>query len=390
VGIFALVGCQQSELTGELNSESRTSAKAALRLSEDAQTAIGLATQEVPLQPVQESIQTTGWLTLKPGNESVIKAAATGFVMPLAGEQQLGLGTTVAREQQIGSLQAVVSPHEEAQLIALKVEAEILIRQSLATLQAAEARYQRVKELAAEGIVSGKEEKQVKETLERAKAAYEEARDQLPFLPSEPFEQPLRVGVLAIESPMSGRVTQLNVRPGQFVVQGDPLWTVADWSSLWLRVPVFEGDLPRIDQTKPVRVTVPGVESDLDATPTGVPHSTEDGRRTIDLFYELANADLALRPGQALSVALPTGEAAARVVVPASAVVWDGTGSAWVYVKEDTRSFRRKNVQIGPSLGESVVVERGLMEGQHVVTVGAEALYGEEFKSQTPLEDDDD
>jgi hypothetical protein len=41
-------------------------------------------------------------------------------------------------------------------------------------------------------------------------------------------------------------------------------------------------------------------------------------------------------------------------------------------------------------LGEAVVVEHGLSEGQSVVTVGAEALYGEEFKGQIQVLEDED
>jgi hypothetical protein len=39
---------------------------------------------------------------------------------------------------------------------------------------------------------------------------------------------------------------------------------------------------------------------------------------------------------------------------------------------------------------EVVVVEQGLSEGQAVVTAGAEALYGEEFKGQIQALEDDD
>jgi hypothetical protein len=46
-------------------------------------------------------------------------------------------------------------------------------------------------------------------------------------------------------------------------------------------------------------------------------------------------------------------------------------------------------VQIGPVQDGEVVVERGLNEREEVVTVGAEALYGQEFKRQISLEDDD-
>ena len=97
-----------------------------------------------------------------------------------------------------------------------------------------------------------------------------------------------------------------------------------------------------------------------------------------------------LRPGEAVSVELPTGKTAKQVVVPKSAILWDGMANAWVYMEEEKNLFRRQRIQLGPSTDEVVVVEHGLSEGQSVVIVGAEALYGEEFKGQIQVLEDDD
>ena len=64
-------------------------------------------------------------------------------------------------------------------------------------------------------------------------------------------------------------------------------------------------------------------------------------------------------------------------------------GNPWVYVRESSDTFRRQRVQIGPVQNELAIIERGLNEKDEVVVVGAEVLYGEEFKSQIEVEDDD-
>jgi len=339
---------------------------------------------------VASRISTTGWLVIKPGHEVTVRAVATGFVFPEEGGRLASLGDSVSEGQCLGTIRVFVSPQEEAQLVALKEEADILIRQSSASLEAAQARLERAEQLGESGTVAGKERQLAKEAVERAKAAYEEAQHQLPFLPSEPYERPLRLSPAAIKSPSAGRLTRLHVQPRQLVIQGDPLWTISDWASLWLRVPVFEGDLPRIDQMEPAEVSKPGMESPRPATPTAVPQPTEDGRRTVDLFYEVDNADGKLRPGEAVSVELPTGKTAKQVVVPKSAILWDGMANAWVYLEEKKNLFRRQRIRIGPTRDGVVIVEHGLSEGQSVVTVGAEALYGEEFQGQIQVPEDDD
>ena len=387
---FQPFGCRQSESDGESEPDRQSSVEAELRLTEEAQTSIGIATAPVESQIIPSRISTTGWLAIKPGHEVTVKAVATGFVIAAEGGELASLGDAVTVGQNLGTLRVFVSPQEEAQLVAMKEEADILIRQSLATLEAAQARLDRVERLSESGTVPGKEKQLVKETVERARAAYEETQHQLPFLPSEPYQRPLQLRATVIKSPSAGRLTKLHVQPRQLVIQGDPLWTISDWSSLWLRIPVFEGDLPRIDQTDPAEVSKPGIESPMLAMPTNIPQPTEHGRRTVDLFYEVANADGALRPGEAVSVELPTGKTAKQVVVPKSAVLWDGMANAWVYLEEEKNLFHRQRIQIGPTAGEVVVVEHGLSEGQYIVTVGAEALYGEEFKGQIQVLEDDD
>ena len=148
--------------------------------------------------------------------------------------------------------------------------------------------------------------------------------------------------------------------------------------------------MPHIDRTASIEVNGPGPESPVTARPVGIPQPTEDGRRTVDLFYEIANPGGSFRPGEAISAELPIGETTARIVVPRKAVLWDGMGNTWVYVEDQEGVFYRRKIQIGPASGDAVAVERGLREGEMVVTVGAEVLYGEEFKDQIEsLEDDD-
>ncbi len=383
-------GCRRGEPNEESEPARPDAVEAGIHLGEEAQRSIGVVTAPVQSRVIPSNIRATGWLTIKPGNEVTIRAPVTGFVFPEEGQELAFLGDTVNAGQNLGALQIFVSPQEEAQLIALKEEADILIRQSAASLETAQARFERIEKLSDNGTVPGKEKQLAKEAVEQAKAAYEEAQQQLPFLPSEPYERPLRLRPFVIKSPIAGRLTKLFVQSRQLVVEGDPLWTISDWSSLWLRVPFFEGDLPRIDQTQPAEVTAAGLVSPIPATPIDVPRPTEDGRRTVDLFFEVPNVEGKLRLGEAVSVELPTGKKAKRIVVPVSAILWDGMAHAWVYLEEEDNQFCRRRIQVGPIAGEAVVVESGLSEGQSIVTVGAEALYGEEFKGQIQVLEDDD
>ncbi len=387
--VVACAGCDRESAEPPAVDDKPAAPENLLRLSPEQQENIGLQTAQVTRQNISKTISTTGWLLAKPGSEVVVKASATGFVSPVSDNLPVEVGSVVSDQQRIASLQVFLSPQEEAQLVSLKEDADTLIEQSLASLAIAKDRYDNVKKLGGTAL-AGKDVRALEEVVQRSQAAVREARDKLPYLPSEPYSRPLRLRDVAIESPLAGRVTQVHVRPRQLVVQGDPLWTLADWSSLWLKAPVFEGDLANVHPTAPAEIRPPGSKQSLQARRVEAPQPTEPGRRTVDVLYLVDNRDLALRPGQPVSVEIPTGAAEERLMAPVAAILWDGWGGAWVYVQADKGGgFRRQRVEVGQVHGDKIVIERGLDLAARVVVVGAESLYGEEFKSQLPVEDDD-
>jgi membrane fusion protein, heavy metal efflux system len=389
--VALLLGCERGEKQrmGKNDGEEPPVVRigGTLRLSTDAQNNIDLAVETLSQRPVGETLSTTGWLVVRPGAEVVLKSPALGFVVPPEGIERFELGLAVKGPgQKLGSLQVLLTPLEQADLVSAKKEADILIRQSAVTLQRSEEQLERLK--AAGGAVPGSRLVELQETIDRARAAYEEAQKKLPFLPKESNGRPMAIDPLPLAAPIAGCIVKVHVAPRQLVSQGDPLWTVADWSPLWIRVPVFEGDLPRLAGADTAQVQTPDTAAARPAKLVQAPQPTETGRRSVDLYYEIDNADGALRPGQAVAVLLPLGKTVERVVVPHSAVVVDGLGNNWVYVETEPNVFRRQQVELGQSLDDLVAVGRGLREGQRVVTRGAEALYGEEFKAEMPIEDE--
>lgn len=383
-------GCDRSE-RNELEEDPEGASAViteGLRLTMEAKQAIGLRATPVERRSVRRSITTAGWFMAKPGHEAVIKAPVSGFFRPLGDDRSSLLGTIVEKGREIGALETFLSPQEQAQLVVSKQEADIAIRQARIGREIAAGQLERLRS-AAKGAVTRVQLQSLEETVRKAEAAEEESREKLPFLPQEPYETLPGWKPVALTASLPGRVIDVHQSPRQLVIQGDPLLTVADWSTLWLRVPVFEGDLARVDQSTAAQATIAGNGRSRAAEPTGIPQPTTERRRTVDLLYEVDNRDGELRPGQSASVRLPTGDSTERLVIPRAAVVWDALGTAWVYTEQAENVFRRRRVRLGPRIDDAVVVDRGLSKGESVVTTGAEALYGEEFQGRVPLEDDD-
>src|SRR4029453_6162374 len=116
------------------------------------------------------------------------------------------------------------------------------------------------------------------------------------------------------------------------------------------------------------------------ATRVAAPPTADPVAATADLYFELPNPDGQLRPGQRMSVILPMNTPARkRLAVPASAVLYDIHGGAWVYVNSAPHEYRRQRIEIVKTEGPRVIFSRGPGIGAKVVSAGAAELFGTEF-----------
>ena len=385
-----LVGCDREvEHKSVESAEVEALRSGEVRLTAQAQEKIGLRTHKVESRTIAETLPATGWFVSVPGDEVIIKASASGFVLTSSATESNPfplLGAKVKQREELAVLNVFLSPQEQAQLVALKEDADSAIEQAQVTVRLIGDQLERYR--TAKESISGARLVELQELHDKAQAAYREAKDKLPYLPIEPYRAQLGLQPFNIESPISGRITAVHVAQRQFVTAGDPLWTVSDWSQLWLRVPVFEADLPRLSKEGPAQFSLPGDPAAHVALPIRATQPSDPARRTIDRFYRVDNTAGAWRPGQAAAVAIPTDVASERLVVPYSAVLWDAQGGNWLYVRSGDDEFLRQRVELGRRLETDVVIERGVKKNDEVVVEGAQTLYGEEFKSTAPVDND--
>ena len=120
-----------------------------------------------------------------------------------------------------------------------------------------------------------------------------------------------------------------------------------------------------------------GAEVRLPATPgkvlrgkvTAVLPETNRDSRTLRVRVELPNPGLRLRAGMFAQVTLAGAAQAEAVVVPAEAVLRTGR-RALVYLLDAPGRYRPVEVELGPEIGEQIVIRRGIEAGQQVVASG--------------------
>ncbi|HMU61208.1 MAG TPA: efflux RND transporter periplasmic adaptor subunit [Gemmatimonadales bacterium] len=177
-------------------------------------------------------------------------------------------------------------------------------------------------------------------------------------------------------APVSGIVVDKPVLVGQQIMAGQPLYTIADLSVIWLEGEVFEPDLlaarPGLEVTAEFPA-LPGTQRK--GRITYVYPTLDPETRTGRIRVELPNADLALKPGMYATIRF-RGEARQTLTVPRSAVLATGERN-FVFVADPDGMFTPRNVTLGATTDDRIEILGGLAAGERVVASGTFLLDAE-------------
>lgn len=173
---------------------------------------------------------------------------------------------------------------------------------------------------------------------------------------------------LTLYSPANGVVLEKIAVAGMRFMPGEPLFKIADLSTIWLIADVFEQDLAQVRIGQPVKIVVDAYpEKEFSGKiayiyPTVVPET-----RTAKVRVELANPGGMLKPDMYANVQLDAGGGKAGVLaVPDSAVIDSGTRQV-VLVQRAEGLFEPREVRLGRRGDGYAEVLQGIAEGEQVV-----------------------
>ena len=184
---------------------------------------------------------------------------------------------------------------------------------------------------------------------------------------------------LHIHSPAAGTVINVGAREGQYVTPATELYFIADLSTVWVFVDVFEEELPwvRVGDAAQMRVDgVPGrvFEGEL----TYIYPYAERETRTIKARLEFSNEELLLKPDMFADITIRAQPKGDVVAIPSEAVVRSGVREK-VFIVEAPGRFRPREVVVGVNSDGWTEVVEGVNPGEEVV-VSAQFLIDSESK----------
>jgi Cu(I)/Ag(I) efflux system membrane fusion protein len=190
---------------------------------------------------------------------------------------------------------------------------------------------------------------------------------------------------LTLRAPADGTVMEKMAVEGMHFTVGDPLYRIADLSTVWVNTDVFEQDIGALRDGEKARIDVnayPGVSfaGRVDFIYPTVSQETRTGKARI----VVPNADGRLKTGMYANVAIEAVLGDRPVItVPDSAIIDSGTRQA-VLIERGSGRFEPREVKLGDHADGFYQVRQGLTAGERVV-VSANFLIDAESNLRAAL-----
>lgn len=343
----------------------------------DSTQAADLAVETLRVEAVRQPFVLTVPGTVEPSPEAfaVVSAPIGGRVVRVAVHE----GEAV----RAGQVVALIESLELAALVGDYLEART--EADYQRLQV--ARYEPLVErrITARGVLD-----KARADLQRAEGLVQAARARLAAagVTGEALDRLARDGraVVAVVAPRAGTLQDHHIDLGQAVAAYDQLATIVGSGEVLVRAFVDPAEASRVQAGDPVvlyGLTDGAVR--LAARVTSVQPATDAERRAVVVNVRVATPRRELIPGQPIEVKITTAATRPTLLVPLSAIVYEGD-QATVFVQRDAHTFERRAITYSRVGDEAVEVTGGLAPGEEVAishvfslkALGRYAQYAEE------------
>jgi len=360
------------------------------------------AAEKKPLQPFVEAIG-----TLYPNDEVTVSTEVDGILSDLKAEEgtRVSKGMLLAQiddtdyllevkraeatvEAADSRLQQLVTGARPQEIQLAKAE----IDQSLADLEKRKADRERAKKLFDGQYISAQDWDAARTAYEVAVATHQKAKQNLGLVTEGPRKEEIaaaraqldqskaalslarqKLGKTKVFSPLAGVVRLKRVSKGEFVKNGNPLYTIIQSNPLKLRFTLSEKDVGKVKPLQEVSLRVDAFpEKEFKGKVTVIFPSLEEKTRTLMVEAMVPNPEESLKAGLFTKVILYTGPAKEAVVIPITALLYE-EAKIKVFVEDGGRA-REKPVAVGGKYGELMEIAEGLKEGEKVVVAGQQNL----------------
>lgn len=257
-------------------------------------------------------------------------------------------------------------------------QAQSAVLAARARAEAANANEKRETQLAEARVSSQRDAELARATAASARAELHAAEQRVRALGGNASSE---IGILAVTTPIPGKIVESHVSRGQSVEPSATLFRVADLARVWIELAVFELELGRIMSGDAVEISPQtNLAVVLHGKVAHVGDTIDRETRSGDVRVVVDNVDGSLRPGQSVLAKIHTKTTSSAVLLLPRAAVISVDGKPTVFVQHDASSVEPRVVTTGARDAARVEITGGIAPGEKVATSGVFALKSEIFR----------
>ena len=180
----------------------------------------------------------------------------------------------------------------------------------------------------------------------------------------------------AFYSKASGYITMLELKEGDYTMEGGTIMRLANLSTVWAEAQVYASQLSQIDINGVAEVQVSGMPgNNIKGKIEFVNPEINPDTRINLVRVTIPNPGNQLKPGMSAYVFLNSRQHN-MISLPVDAVIRDGKG-ATVWIQTGKNRFKNIMVDAGMETGDRIEIKSGIKAGDVVVITGAYLLNSE-------------
>ncbi|MBA3545834.1 MAG: efflux RND transporter periplasmic adaptor subunit [Nannocystis sp.] len=325
---------------------------------------IGIKTTAAAVGEISPVVHVTGLLEFDEQRIAAVGSRISGRVR----EVKVIEGTRVEPGDVLATMESAELGKAQAEIFSVKARA-----------QYADTDERRKKQLLKEGIASQRAVELALQESSVTDAELRAAKQRVQALGGAVGDGAL--GLMSLTSPINGDVVKVHVFRGQAVEPSYTAFTIADRSTLWVRLAVFEGEVTNIRPGDQVEISTQVTPDEfLSGTVTYISSVLDPVTRSAEVRVIVPNEAGKLRVGQAVNARIrPSAAIKQALTVPRSAVV-QVDGKPTLFVAIDDTGISPRAVELGVESRDIVEIKSGVTAGERVVTEGVFALKSELFR----------
>ena len=179
-----------------------------------------------------------------------------------------------------------------------------------------------------------------------------------------------------LDAPRSGVIVSKQALAGTYVDPSVELYVISDVRKLWVVASLHASDLPGVQLGAPATLSIEGQPMHVAARVAFLPPMIEESTRTLEVRFNVDNAEGAIRPGAFASIELRV-DLGRSLGIPEPAVIHAGPEAIVFVVKGD--QIEPRSVQLGSLVDGYYGVRSGVEAGESVA-IGAQFLIDSESR----------